>query len=134
MYLVLGPDIKNLDLLKPFDEKFELELPWKMPLEYDYNSKVCIYVFSKYYEFFYNKKFDGQVYKQITKEIRDFYFPNHVPVNKESLPQLNALLSDLWFVNGVDRSAKYEIDRSKNGKIFMYKYVDNDKLLMIDDL
>lgn len=63
-----------------------------------------------------------QIYKQISQEIRDFYFPNGARVNIDTLPQLNNLLSDLWFVNGVDRSAKFELNRSK-GKTFSYRSV-----------
>lgn len=44
MFLVLARDIQNPDLLKQFDEQFEVELPWKSKLKYDFNSKVMICV------------------------------------------------------------------------------------------
>lgn len=40
MYTLAALDLINPDGLKPFNEKFELQLP-KTYLKYDYNSKVC---------------------------------------------------------------------------------------------
>lgn len=86
------------DLLRPFNETFQLDLHWNRPIVYDAESAT---------------------YGKVLQEIRQFYFPDGV-VGQESLQGYAELFSDLSFVLAVDRAAKYEAKRG-DSSIYIYR-------------
>lgn len=86
------------DLLRPFNETFQLDLHWNRPIVYDG---------------------DSATYGKVLEQIRRFYFPGGV-VGNETLREYGELFSDLTFVLAVDRTAKYEAKRGLS-KIYFYR-------------
>lgn len=53
-------------------------------------------------------------------EIRNFYFGEDGNINNETLAELTDLLSDVFLVYGIDKSAKIHAKKS-SGKTFYYR-------------
>lgn len=53
------------------------------------------------------------------KDVRKFYF-NDKPVDANSLQEFVKLLSDVFFIYGIDKSVKAQVARS-TGKTFYYQ-------------
>lgn len=97
--IILAPtDINNPDGLKTFQERFEVQLPL-IDLNYSY----------------FSKEYDNMI-----KDVRKFYFGDK-PVDANSLQEFVKLLSDVFFIYGIDKSVKAQAKRS-TGKTFYYQY------------
>lgn len=96
--IILAPiDINHPEGLKTFDERFEIQLPL-IDLNYSYFSKE---------------------YDDMAKDVRKFYFGDKT-INRDSLTQFVKLLSDVFFIYGIDKSAKVQAVRS-SGKTYYYQ-------------
>ncbi|XP_031619767.1 esterase E4-like [Contarinia nasturtii] len=97
--IILAPtDINFPDGLKTFEERFEVQLPL-IDLNYSYFSKD---------------------YDNMIKDVRQFYFGDK-PVDANSLQEFVKLLSDVFFIYGIDKSVKAQAKRS-TGKTFCYQF------------
>lgn len=96
--IILAPDdINNPDGLKTFQDRFQVQLP--LPeLNYSYYSKE---------------------YEHMIQDVRKFYFADK-PVDANTLQEFVKLLSDVFFVYGIDKSVKAQAKRS-TGKTFYYQ-------------
>lgn len=56
------------------------------------------------------------------KDVRKFYFGDK-PVDANSLQEFVKLLSDVFFIYGIDKSVKAQAKRSE-GKTYYYQWVD----------
>lgn len=83
--------------LKTFEERFEVQLPL-IDLNYSY----------------FSKEYDNMI-----KDVRKFYFSDK-PVDANSLQEFVKLLSDVFFIYGIDKSVKAQVARS-TGKTFYYQ-------------
>lgn len=98
--IIIAPtDINNATALKTFDERFEVQLPL-IDLHYDYFSKE---------------------YDEMVKDVRKFYFGDKA-VDKTTLAQFIKLLSDVFYIYGIDKSMKAQSLRS-SGNTFYYQCV-----------
>lgn len=98
--IILAPtDINNPDGLKTFEERFEVQLPL-IDLNYSYFSKD---------------------YDTMIKDVRKFYFGDK-PVDANSLQEFVKLLSDVFFIYGIDKSVKAQAKRS-TGQTYYYQWV-----------
>ncbi|KAG4072989.1 hypothetical protein HA402_009408 [Bradysia odoriphaga] len=95
----IDKDVNHPEKLEPFNEHFELMLPLAGTNSNSYDSESY------------------QVYKD---EIRKFYFGDK-PVGKDTLPQYVELLSDSFFVYGIDQSVKAQAKRS-TGRTYYYRF------------
>lgn len=102
MMFLVADELNDPNLLETFDQTFELQLT---------NNKM-------------DTRYDTEEYKQFTKEIRDFYFGEDVQVSNETLREYTDLLSDLFMVHGIDKSAKAH----SKGKSFYYRFSVDAKL------
>jgi len=96
---IIAPEIHNPELLKPFDEIFEIQLT-KNKMDTHYESEE---------------------YKELAKEIRRFYLGEDVRVSNETLLEYNDILSDIFLVYGIDQSAKAHA-RYSQGKTYYYRF------------
>lgn len=90
-------DINNPEGLKTFQDQFKIQLPL-VELNYSYTSQA----------------YDGAV-----RDVRSFYFGDK-PVNADSLQEFVKLLSDVFFVYGIDKAVKAQAKRS-SGLTFYYQ-------------
>lgn len=90
-------DINNPDGLKAFQDHFKIQLPL-IELNYSYAS---------------------QLYDIAVRDVRNFYFGDK-PVNADSLQEFIKLLSDVFFVYGIDKAIKAQAKRS-TGLTFYYQ-------------
>lgn len=67
---------------------------------------------------------DFQVYKKISNQIRTFYF-NGDHMNRQTLPQMNKLMSDIQILYGLDLSARIQAVKSNGRTIFARYYKSN---------
>lgn len=96
--IILAPiDINHPDGLKTFDDRFEIQLPLK-ELNYSYFSDE---------------------YNEMVTDIRKYYFGDKL-INRDTLAQFVKLLTDVFFIYGIDKSAKIQAKRS-TGKTFYYQ-------------
>lgn len=63
--------------------------------------------------------YTSKEYKSFAKEIRHFYFGNR-SVDKDTLTEYVDLLSDAFFVYGVDRAVKAQAQQS-SGRTYLFK-------------
>lgn len=68
-----------------------------------------------------NYSYSSQIYDAAVKDVRQFYFGDK-PVNADSLQEFVKLLSDVFFVYGIDKSVKGQAKRS-TGQTFYYQLV-----------
>lgn len=67
----------------------------------------------------------------MAKEIRDFYFGKHNgQINENSIKGYNDMMSDAWFVYGIDRGVKAQVYRT-TGKVFYYQFSLDTKLNIV---
>lgn len=104
MYIIIATEIQNPALLNSFEPDFELEFPRKH-YTYDYNSTE---------------------YKQMAKEVREFYFPGGIKI-ADSLEKYSEMLSDTWFNYGIDQAVKLQSKRS-TGKTYYYVFSHETEL------
>lgn len=96
--IILAPvDINNPAGLKAFQDQFKIQLPL-IELNYSYAS---------------------QAYDDAVRDVRSFYFGDK-PVNADSLQEFVKLLSDVFFVYGIDKAVKVQAKRS-SGLTFYYQ-------------
>lgn len=96
--IILAPvDINNPAGLKAFQDQFKIQLPL-IELNYSYAS---------------------QAYDDAVRDVRRFYFGDK-PVNADSLQEFVKLLSDVFFVYGIDKAVKVQAKRS-SGLTFYYQ-------------
>ncbi|XP_055302656.1 juvenile hormone esterase-like [Sitodiplosis mosellana] len=100
---VLSHEQKQPELLKNFNNIFEIGFPLEMA----------------------QLDFDSEVYKNISRQIRYFYF-NEKHVNAETLNGFNTLITDINFLYGIYLSARIQASKS-NGRTFFSKFsVENE--------
>ncbi|KAJ6641686.1 Thimet oligopeptidase [Pseudolycoriella hygida] len=97
--IFIKEEINDPELLEPFDNIFQLQLT-RNRMETDY---------------------DSDEYKKFAKEIRNFYFGENVRVSNKTLAEYNDLLSDLFFVYGIDQSVKGHA-KNANAKSYYYRF------------
>lgn len=100
MIIFVFEEYNNPELLKPFDDKFDIQLLWK-DIEVDRDTKH---------------------FTEIKEKIRNFYFGKNGHINNESFSQYLQYMSDHWFNYGVDQSVKAQA-RQSSGKTYYYKCV-----------
>lgn len=66
----------------------------------------------------------SQIHTKLANDVRTFYFGENGTVGKDSLVEYNDMLSDMWMVVDIDRSAKLHAAKS-HGKTFYYRFVLN---------
>lgn len=58
----------------------------------------------------------------MTKEVLDYYFAEtNGQITNESAMRFNDLISDIWFIYGVDQSVK-SLTKQTTGNVFYYKF------------
>ncbi|KAJ6641664.1 Esterase B1, partial [Pseudolycoriella hygida] len=100
MLFLISEEVNNPKLLEPFDKTFQLQLT---------RNRVETY-------------YDGDEYKQLAKEIRNFYFKEDAPISNETLAEYNDLMSDLFMIYGIDKSARAHAKHSNGGKSYYYRF------------
>lgn len=68
-----------------------------------------------------NYSYFSKEYDSMIKDVRKFYFGDK-PVDANSLQEFVKLLSDVFFIYGIDKSVKAQAKRS-TGKTFYYQWV-----------
>lgn len=64
----------------------------------------------------------------MSKDVRDFYFgKTNGQINKETIIDYNDMLSDSWFVYGIDKSVKAQVERT-TGNVYYYQFSLETKL------
>lgn len=72
-------------------------------------------------------------YQNMATDIRNFYFAKtNGQINSETIIDYNDLLSDSWFVYGIDKSVKAQIERT-TGQTFYYQFSLETKLNIVKD-
>ncbi|XP_037044089.1 esterase B1-like [Bradysia coprophila] len=96
MLFLIADEIRDPKLLEAFERTFEVQLTRnKMDTHYE-----------------------TEEYKKFANEIRNFYFGVDGQVSNETLAEYNDLLSDVFLVHGIDKSAKAH----SKGKSFYYRF------------
>lgn len=101
---------------------FEFELP--LPQTFiDYKSEVFVFkVFHKTFP----PDFFLQIYKTISRRVRDVYFDGK-PITTDNLDRAHILLSDVFVLYGIDLSARLHA-KNLNARTFFSKYDANNRL------
>lgn len=73
---------------------------------------------------FFSSCCSSQIHTKLVNDVRTFYFGENGTVGKDSLVEYNDMLSDMWMVVDIDRSAKLHAAKS-HGKTFYYRFVLN---------
>lgn len=65
----------------------------------------------------------------MAQEIREFYFKkSNGQITNETVIDFNDLISDSYFVYGIDQSVKAQVERTESGKVFYYQFSLETKL------
>lgn len=119
-------EVLNPSLLTEFNKNLEISFP-RSDLSGDFNSKVNkILIFttvSRIYLFI-----PMQDYAQMANDIRDFYFSKSGgQITKDTVGDYNDMMSDIWFVYGVDKAVK-ALSKRTTGNVFYYQFSLESKL------
>ncbi|KAG4072767.1 hypothetical protein HA402_005244 [Bradysia odoriphaga] len=96
MLFLIADEIHDTKLLEAFEQTFEVQLTKKKM----------------------DTRYETEEYKKFANEIRNFYFGEDGHVSNETLVEYNDLLSDVFIVHGIDKSAKAH----SKGKSFYYRF------------
>lgn len=125
IFLTLG-ELLNPSLLTKFSESLETSFP-RSDLRADFTSKVLKnnFNFTALYKRYVNQ---FQDYHKMTKDIRDFYFSkSDGHITNDTVREYNDLMSDTWFVYGIDQAVKAFAKRT-TGNVFYYLFSMETKL------